>query len=63
MLTGIRVVGASGESPLDFGRAALRTIVWLLLAIPAGLGFLTAVLRSDHRGLHDRFAQTRVVRG
>jgi uncharacterized RDD family membrane protein YckC len=35
--------------------------MWLLLAVPAGLGFLT-VFSRDHRGLHDRFAGTRVVR-
>jgi len=34
----------------------------VVLAVPAGLGFLTAVLSRDHRGLHDRFAGTRVVR-
>jgi uncharacterized RDD family membrane protein YckC len=35
----------------------------MLLAVPAGLGFLTAIFSTDRRGLHDRFAQTRVVRG
>jgi uncharacterized RDD family membrane protein YckC len=62
MAAGIRVVPASPESTLDLGRALLRTIMWMALAIPAGLGFLTAVLSRDHRGLHDRFAGTRVVR-
>jgi uncharacterized RDD family membrane protein YckC len=63
MLAGIKVVSDGSEEGLDLGRAALRTAVWLLLAVPAGLGFLTAFFSSDHRGLHDRFAQTRVVRG
>ena len=63
MLAGIRVVGAGEETSVDLGRATLRTALWLLLAIPAGLGFLTALFSSDGRGLHDRFAQTRVVRG
>ena len=62
MLTGVRVVPASAESPLDLGRATLRTMCWVLLAIPVGLGFATALFRSDRRGLHDRFARTRVVR-
>jgi uncharacterized RDD family membrane protein YckC len=62
MAAGIRVVPASSESTLDLGRALLRTTMWMVLAIPAGLGFLTAVLSRDHRGLHDRFAGTRVVR-
>ena len=64
-------IGAHGEeavtdkdqSPaLDFGHACLRTLMWLVLAVPAGLGFLTAIASQDHRGLHDRFAGTRVVR-
>jgi uncharacterized RDD family membrane protein YckC len=39
-----------------------RTAAWLVLAIPAGLGFITALFSPDHRGLHDRIAGTRVVR-
>jgi uncharacterized RDD family membrane protein YckC len=62
MAAGIRVVTADEAEPLSVGRAGLRTLMWALLALPAGLGFLTALFRSDHRGLHDRFAGTRVVR-
>ena len=62
MATGIKVVTAGTGSPLDPGRAVLRTLIWALLAVPAGLGLLTAVMSHDHRGLHDRFARTRVVR-
>lgn len=62
MAAGIRVVPADSESALDLGRASLRTLVWIALAVPAGLGFLTAVMSRDHRGLHDRLAGTRVVR-
>jgi uncharacterized RDD family membrane protein YckC len=36
--------------------------VWAILAVPAGLGFLSALVGREHRGLHDRFAGTRVVR-
>jgi len=61
MAAGIRVVSSDAEA-VDLGRALVRTVVWFVLAIPAGLGFLTAVLSRDHRGLHDRFAGTRVVR-
>lgn len=61
MVAGIRVVGTESAGALDFGRAFTRTLVWLVLAVPAGLGFLTLFSR-DHRGLHDRFAGTRVVR-
>jgi uncharacterized RDD family membrane protein YckC len=62
MAAGIRVVAADADETLDVGRAFLRTLVWLVLAVPAGLGFLTAIFSRDHRGLHDRFAGTRVVR-
>jgi len=62
MAAGIRVVSSDDDGSLDVGRALLRTVVWLMLAVPAGLGFLTAVLSRDRRGLHDRFAGTRVVR-
>jgi len=61
MAAGIRVVPAESSATLDLGRAFLRTLMWVLLAVPAGLGFVTAVISRDHRGLHDRFAGTRVV--
>jgi uncharacterized RDD family membrane protein YckC len=62
MAAGIRVVPEVSDAPLDLGRAFLRTLMWGVLAVPAGLGFLTALFSRDHRGLHDRFAGTRVVR-
>jgi uncharacterized RDD family membrane protein YckC len=62
MVMGIRVVAADDTESVDMGRAILRTLLWLVLAVPAGLGFLTALLSRDHRGLLDRVAGTRVVR-
>ncbi|MBZ5556831.1 MAG: RDD family protein [Acidobacteriia bacterium] len=62
MAAGIRVVPNESRSSLDVGRACVRSLVWLVLAVPAGLGFTTAFFRRDHRGIHDRFAGTRVVR-
>lgn len=61
MAAGIRVVSMSGDQ-LDLPRSALRTLMWLFLAAPAGLGFLSVLLSEDGRGLHDRFAGTQVVR-
>ena len=61
MAAGIRVVPTEAAS-LDLGHAFLRELMWFLLAVPAGLGFVTALFSHDHRGLHDRFAGTRVVR-
>jgi uncharacterized RDD family membrane protein YckC len=62
MMAGIRVVQSDSAESLDVGHAFLRTLMWVVLAVPAGLGFLTALFSRDHRGLHDRFAGTRVVR-
>ena len=61
MAAGIKVVSSEPRSSLDVGRAFVRELLWLVLAAPAGLGLLT-VLSRDHRGIHDRFAGTRVVR-
>jgi uncharacterized RDD family membrane protein YckC len=62
MMAGIRVVPVRASAPLDLGRALVRTLVWVALAVPAGLGFLTAFMSPDRRALHDRCAGTRVVR-
>lgn len=62
MAMGIKVVSADTNGSLDVGRSALRTLVWAALAVPAGLGFVSALFSRDHRGLHDRCAGTRVVR-
>jgi len=61
MVAGIKIVPDGSDGAIDLGRSVLRTLVWVVLAFPAGLGFLTALSR-DHRGLHDRCAGTRVVR-
>jgi uncharacterized RDD family membrane protein YckC len=62
MAAGIRVVTEDEDSTVDLGCALKRTVMWLVLAFPAGLGLLSAFFDHDHRGLHDRFAGTRVVR-
>src|SRR5215472_13396380 len=62
MAAGIKVVAGDADGSLDMGCALKRTMLSLLLALPAGLGLLPALFDSQHRGLHDRFAGTRVVR-
>ncbi len=62
MAAGLRIVPAHSGDSLDMNCAVKRTLAWLVLAIPAGLGLLSACFSRDRRGLHDRFAGTRVVR-
>jgi uncharacterized RDD family membrane protein YckC len=62
MAAGIRIVSNESAGNPELGRALLRTVMWALLAVPAGLGFVSAIVARDHRGLHDRFAGTRVIR-
>jgi len=46
---------------VDLRRATLRAGAILLSLLPAGLGWVMALV-GDHRALHDRLAGTRVVR-
>lgn len=65
MLAGIRVVpaAADAETPrLAVSTALVREAACLLSLIPAGVGFLVALVRSDGRALHDALVNTRVVR-
>ncbi len=61
MAFGLRVV-SGGERPLTVGRALLRVVALVASALPAGLGLSAAAFERAHRGLHDRLADTRVVR-
>ena len=66
MATGIRVVpadpdaGATDRVPL--GQAIVRAAGYLVSVLPAGLGFLPALFGPERRALHDRLADTRVVK-
>ena len=71
MLTGIRVVAEQpghGEEPsysslrVPLGAAVLRAAAYLVSLLPAGLGFAAILLDKDGRALHDRLANTRVVK-
>jgi uncharacterized RDD family membrane protein YckC len=61
MALGIKVI-SDGESTVPIGRATLRTLAYLVSALPLGAGFLPGVVSSDRLTLHDRLAHTRVVR-
>jgi uncharacterized RDD family membrane protein YckC len=71
MLTGIRVVAdrpADGlESDhvglrINLGASVLRATAYLASLLPAGLGFAAILFDPEGRALHDRLAETRVVK-
>lgn len=61
MALGIKVV-SDEDLPVPFGRATLRTLAYLVSALPFGAGFLPGVMGADRLAFHDRLAHTRVVR-
>jgi uncharacterized RDD family membrane protein YckC len=71
MLAGIRVIAQrpadAGEfayytTRVSLGAAVLRATAYLASLLPAGLGFAAILFDQDGRALHDRLAETRVVR-
>jgi uncharacterized RDD family membrane protein YckC len=61
MLTRIKVVGGFDGSGVTLGGAVVRTAACFVSVLPAGLGFVPALVGRDGRTLHDRWAGTRVV--
>ncbi len=71
MLAGIRVVA---DRPADdfesdhvglrisLGASVLRATAYLASLLPAGLGFAAILFDPEGRALHDRLAETRVVK-
>ena len=63
MAAGIRVVGVDVDRlRVPLGNSVRRAIAYLASALPGGVGFLPALLGADRRALHDRLADTRVVK-
>jgi uncharacterized RDD family membrane protein YckC len=66
MAAGTRVVSADPGAPLQervsFEQALLRAAASVVSALPLGLGFLPALFGGERRALHDRLADTRVVK-
>lgn len=65
MAAGTRVIPADPAAPaherVTFGQAVVRAGGYLVSALPVGLGFLPALF-GQRRALHDRLADTRVVK-
>jgi uncharacterized RDD family membrane protein YckC len=58
----LRVVTAEGD-PLDYKRALGRHFAKYLSALTLGIGFIMiGTDKEEHRGLHDRICNTRVVK-
>ncbi|HVH58595.1 MAG TPA: RDD family protein [Vicinamibacterales bacterium] len=65
MAAGTRVVSvdeSAATSGVRLGQSVVRAAAYAVSVLPAGLGFLPALFGADRRALHDRLAQTRVVR-
>jgi uncharacterized RDD family membrane protein YckC len=62
MLARLKVVEDPSRAPVTLGTAALRASAYLVSLAPAGLGFAPLLFAPDGRALHDRLANTRVVR-
>jgi uncharacterized RDD family membrane protein YckC len=66
MATGLRVIpgdpGARASERVPFGHAIVRAAAYFISALPAGLGFAPALFGAERRALHDRLADTRVVK-
>ncbi len=66
MAAGTRVIpadpAAAASERVSLGQAVVRAGGYLVSALPAGLGFLPAFFGQERRALHDRLADTRVVK-
>ena len=63
MAARIKVVPADrdvGRVPL--GHSVLRAAAYVVSALPAGLGFVPALVGTEKRAIHDRLADTRVIK-
>jgi uncharacterized RDD family membrane protein YckC len=63
MAAGIRVVSTDIEQRrVSLGHSVVRAAAYMASALTAGLGFLPALFGGDRRAMHDRLADTRVVK-
>ena len=61
MAASLKVVGEDGTRVLP-GQAAMRSVGYVVSLLPAGLGFVPGFFGPSRRALHDRLANTRVIR-
>ncbi|MBC8739828.1 RDD family protein [Paraburkholderia sp. UCT31] len=58
---GIRIVDAYDGSPMTREQAVLRTLGYVVSALPFGLGFLWVAFDTRKQGWHDKLAGTVVI--
>jgi uncharacterized RDD family membrane protein YckC len=61
-LFGLKVTAQSGACPIGAGQALMRVVGYFINGFTFGIGFLLVAFSDDNRGLHDRLAETKVVR-
>jgi uncharacterized RDD family membrane protein YckC len=62
MAAGIRVVPMDSGDRISLGHSVARAAGYLVSVLPAGLGLVPVLAHADRRALHDRLADTRVVK-
>jgi uncharacterized RDD family membrane protein YckC len=62
MAAGIRVVPMDSTDRVSLGNSTMRAAGYLVSLLPVGLGLVPALVHADRRTLHDRLADTRVVK-
>lgn len=61
MAASLKVISEDGDRVVA-GQAVVRAVGYLMSLLPAGLGFVPGLFGPSRRALHDRLANTRVVR-
>ncbi len=61
MAMGLYVISTDGK-PLDWGKAIIRYVGYMVSAIILCIGFIMIAFDDSKRGLHDRIASTLVVK-
>jgi uncharacterized RDD family membrane protein YckC len=59
---GMRVVNAQSGERIDFGKAVIRYVGFVISAIPFAIGLIWAGFDPRKQGWHDKIAGTYVVR-
>jgi uncharacterized RDD family membrane protein YckC len=63
MAVGIKVIPMDEEQGrVPLGQSVLRAAAYAISALPVGLGFVAALAGAERRAIHDRLADTRVVK-